>query len=114
MRENLMVKENERLKFTGVVERFGTKNGYMGEEPTILLLDVKDDEGNVVTEHLWFNLTKGFEKLNLLQGDKVQFVARVKEYTKGYRGYRDDVYKPIERDYKLSHPTKVIKLKEVS
>ena len=34
-----------------------------------------------------------------------------KIYEKGYKGYRDDVYKPIELDYKLSHPTKIEKIK---
>ena len=63
----------------------------------------------VVTDHLWFNFTKGFSNIEsqLTEGVEVEFTARVKQYTKGYKGYRDDVYKPIEVDYKLSHPTKI-------
>jgi len=52
--------------------------------------------------------TKGFASLGPLEdGDVIEFRARVTQYTKGYKGYRDDVYVPIETDYKLSRPTKV-------
>ena len=51
-----------------------------------------------------------FERIDLREGDRVEFCARVKEYEKGYAGRRDDVYKPVEIDYKLSHPTRVRKL----
>ena len=79
------------------------KNGYKGPVPTVLLKDVKNVEGKVLTDHLWFNYTKGFQSLGeLKEGDIVQFNARCKEYEKGYKGYRADVYKPIEIDYKLS------------
>jgi len=40
------------------------------------------------------------------------FEARVTPYEKGYQGYRQFIYKPITRDYKLSRPTKVKKVKE--
>jgi hypothetical protein len=96
-----------RHTFTGIFIRTGIKNGYKGILRTILLKDVKDSEGNVVTDHLWFNMTKVFQSANLSEGDIVQFNARVAQYEKGYKGYRDDVYCPIETDYKLSHPTKV-------
>lgn len=32
-------------------------------------------------------------------------------YEKGYKGYKDDVYKPVEKDFKLSYPTKIKKIK---
>ena len=72
----------------------------------------KKCRNKLVSEHLWFNLIKSFEKLDLRENDIVQFDARVKKYEKGYKGYRDDVYKPIETDYKLSHPTKIKIIKE--
>ncbi len=28
----------------------------------------------------------------------------------GYQGRREDVYKPVESDYKVSHPTRIIKI----
>lgn len=112
MRKELMSLNGERNVFTGEFSRFGTKQGYKGMERTVLLKNVKDFRGEVVTDHLWFNFTKGFANIEslLVEGVEVEFNARVKQYTKGYMGYREDVYKPIETDYKLSHPTK-IKLK---
>lgn len=96
-----------RHTFTGVFIRIGLKNGYKCPLETVLLKDVRDSSGRIVTDHLWFNLTKGFQAANLHEGDVVQFDARVAVYQKGYKGHRIDVYCPIETDYKLSHPTKV-------
>lgn len=100
----------DRHTFTGTFKRTGWKSGYRGDVQTVLLLNVKDSKGNVVTSHLWFNLTRGFESANPMEGDIIQFDARVDSYYKGYMGYREDVYKPIEKDYKLSRPTKVVNL----
>ena len=44
----------------------------------------------------------------MIEGVEVEFTARVKQYTKGYKGYRDDVYKPIEVDYKFIPENKKI------
>jgi hypothetical protein len=99
-----------RERFRGIFERQGTKSGYKGPIPMILLTDIKDVHGNIVCDHLGFNLTKGFEQLQLSKGDVVEFNARAKVYIKGYFGYKEDVYVPIEKDYKLSYPTKVRKL----
>ena len=110
MREELRKIDGVRARFTGTFVRFGIKNGYKGPVRTILLSNVMNEAGYVVTDHLWFNLTKGFERIDLREGDRVEFCARVKEYEKGYAGRRDDVYKPVEIDYKLSHPTRVRRL----
>lgn len=68
-------------------------------------------DGKIVTDHLWFDLTKGFESADLLPGDVVEFCARVSIYEKGYKGYRNDVFdRPIEKDYRLSRPTKIKKI----
>jgi len=107
MRQELARMEDMRAIFTGTFARFGEKNGYKGPMPTVLLKNVCDESGREVTGHLWFNLTKGFASLNLQGGELVEFRARVKEYVKGYKGRREDVYAPVEADYKLSHPTKV-------
>ena len=111
MRKELEKIEEVRATFTGTFSRKGFKNGYKCPEPTLLLLDVKDLDGKYITDHLWFNYTKGFQKLGeLKEGDIIQFDARSKAYEKGYKGYRDDVYCPIELDYKLSYPTKIKKV----
>ena len=107
MRKQLANQEGVRETFTGKFVRYGSKNGWHGPDKTVLLSDIKNVEGNIITDHLWFNFTKGFENLKLKENDIVQFDARVKSYVKGYMGYRDDVWKPTMRDYKLSHPTKL-------
>lgn len=93
-----------RDTFIGTFERLGSKNRWYGQR-TVLLKDIKNKEGKVITDHLWFNLTKGFHKLHLRKGDIIQFDARVKAYVKGY----DKIDRKI--DYKLSYPTKLLKLK---
>lgn len=115
MRTNLKKLNGIRKRFHGTFERFGTKQGWKGLLPTILLRDVIDiSTKRIVTQHLWFNLTKQFKILDLKEGDVVMFDARVKQYIKGYAGYREDVQweKPLEEDYKLSHPTKILKQNE--
>jgi len=111
MREELKKINEVRSTFTATFERTGTKSSFGHPKPTLLFKDVRDHTGKIVAEHLWFNYTKGFMELGLEAGDVVQFDARVKAYEKGYKGWRDDVWdSPIETDYKLSHPTRLVKL----
>lgn len=56
---------------------------------TVMLRDIKDFRGQTVTDHLWFHLGKGFEKLDLKVGDTVQFEGRVSTYRK-HRGEDTD------------------------
>jgi len=88
VREELAGIEDFRGTFTGTFIRFGSKAGYRGPESTLLLGDVRDTEDRAMTDHLWFNLTKGFDALDLQPGDRVRFDARVKMYLKGYMGHR--------------------------
>lgn len=112
MRKELEKLDEKRMVFTGTFERRGEKPAYRGYPlPTILLKNITDSSGKIVSDHLWFNLTKAFAALILVPGDVVEFHARVREYTKGYKGRRDDVWdSPVEIDYKLSHPTKIRKI----
>lgn len=114
MRNILKNIDGERKTFRGEFVRFGSKSGYRKPVKTLLLKNIYDTDDKFITSHLWFNLTIGFEDLNLWPGDRVQFDARVKTYTKGYKGHLPDPQKPgksIEKtDYKLSHPTKLKKL----
>jgi hypothetical protein len=110
MRKALQQRDGERAIFLGTFERMGSKRGWMGDKPTVLLKAIRSLAGEPICAHLWFNLTQQFAALNLTPGDVVQFDARVKEHEKGYKGWREDVYVPVERDYKLSHPTKVRKV----
>lgn len=101
---------HERHTFTAEFVRFGIKNGWKGDVPTVLFKDVKLGD-KVVCDHLWFTCGKQFDSLGLQIGDIVEFSARVASYVKGYMGHRDDVWdKEIEEDWKLSFPTKVRKI----
>lgn len=108
MRKELeKIGNKERHKFYGTFVRYGIKNGYKGPLKTVLLENIEDNNQKNITSHLWFNFTKGFEKLDLKPGDKVSFYGRVEPYIKGYLGRSLEIYAPIERDYKIKYPTKI-------
>lgn len=102
---------DSRFTFRGQFARYGYKRAVdrRGNEhytPTLLLIDlqVKDDDGQFVdvADHLWFNLTKGFQNLGLLcKNDLIQLDGRVNDYYKGY------FTGPKQRDLKLSYPSKI-------
>ena len=100
----------DRHTFTAEFVRYGIKNGWTGDVPTVLFKSIRLGD-KIVCDHLWFTCGKQFDSLNLEIGDIVQFDARVDSYIKGYMGYRDDIYdKPVEKDWKLSFPTKIRKI----
>jgi hypothetical protein len=103
MRHKLESLEEKRRTFTGTFERIGYKPGYKGSASTmtVLLVNIRNKKDELMTKHLWFNYTKGFQELNLSMGDRIKFKARVKEYEKGSAG---------TVDYKLSHPTEIEKV----
>ena len=104
--------DEQRGVFTGVFSKYGIKSNYKGPSTdTLLLTNIRDNQSTLITDHLWFNLTKGFEKLGTLrQGDIIQFEARVKKYKKGYVNRQAGI-DDSKVDYKLSHPTKIGKIK---
>ncbi len=105
--------DNERHTFVGTFERYGSKKNYHGfPETTILLKNIKmKDTKEIITDHLWFNFTKGFRGLgNMETGELIQFNARVKPYVKGYQGYREEIARGVSVDYKLSHPNKISRI----
>lgn len=104
-------KINQREKYKAIFTRFGTRNGYKGDIKTVLLLDVIDRYHKLVTSHLWMDCGKQFDKLQLKEGDFVQFYARVKIYEKGYQGYNEFGENGFQTiDYGLCYPSKVVKL----
>lgn len=102
MRKKLGKIYGKRDKFYGLFGGFGQKRNWKTGMPekTVLLLDIRDKTGKVLTDHLWFNYTKEFQKIEPLEGDDlIRFHARVSTY-----------YKREGIDYKLSHPTKMHKM----
>lgn len=82
MREELRtIGSKGRHVFTATFVRFGFRNGYIGPVKTMLLQDVTLDS-KIVSDHLWFDLTKGFSDADLSPGDVVEFCARVSAYEK--------------------------------
>jgi hypothetical protein len=108
MRKLLASAEGTRKRFRATFIRFGRKTNFHGySDQTLLLKKVLEVETNtILTDHIWFSYTKGFEKVNLQPGTVVEFEARIKVYTKGYlnRTRRMDNRKT---DYRLSHPTRI-------
>lgn len=100
MRKVLEKINTTRMSFTAKVGRFGTKKNYHGySEPTICLLDVKDYDGNKMTDHIWFTVGKTLQKLRLQENEVIKFDARVSGYRKGY--FKDGY------DYKLNNISKI-------
>lgn len=100
----------KRHTFQAVFGKYGYKR-YHDEvrgilySPTMMVrkLTIVDDpaQPQLLSDHLWFNLTKGFAQLGLLkEGDKLQFNGRVAEYSKGF-------INKDKKDYELSYPTKI-------
>lgn len=113
MRKKLAEEVGIRKKFKGVFARYGKKVNYKGySEETVLVEQIVDAETNqLMCDHLWFSLTKGFEKLNLTNGDVLQFDARIKEYKKGYKNSAHKIDN-TSKDFKLSHPTNISLVKK--
>ena len=110
MRKALQKIDAERGKFTAIFDCYGSKRAFRGRTDTTLLFrEVRDGEGKLVADHLWFTTSKEFEKHAFVRGDRISFEARVKEYRKGYQGLPRRMNKPSGTDYKLSHPTRVVK-----
>ena len=108
MRKELGASENERESFTATFIRFGTKHQHKGTTGTTLLFQqIKNSKGILVADHVWFTMTNAFEQCRLQPGDRIAFDARVRSYSKGYKGLPKEIRKPAQYDFKLSHPTKI-------
>lgn len=111
MRAELKKYVGLRFKVFAEVEKFGQKPSFRGPpKTTVLLTNIKDEKGVILTDHLWLTVGKRIERCNLSPGDLVEFEGRVTEYVKGYQGSRWDVYAPIKTDYRLANPTKIKKI----
>ena len=65
MRKQLADKFDHREKYKAIFIRFGIKNGYKGPIKTVLLADIVDQVHNLITDHLWMDCGKQFDKLQL-------------------------------------------------
>ncbi len=93
MRNTLMSYVGTENKFEGVIQRWSY---YL--EPnsgrtiaTVVIEDVRDSEGTLITNHAWLKVNKSLLKIRKDSniGDKIKFEAYVTDYSKkgGYRDY---------------------------
>lgn len=111
MRERLQAEEGVRKRFVARFTRVGKKRNFKGySEDTILLSQVRDvATGKVVADHVWFTFSKSFEAVNPVEGDVLEFDARIRQYRKGYVNKAAGINHQ-RSDYKLSHPGKIKKI----
>ena len=108
MRKELKKIDQQSLRFCARIERFGTKTFKDHIDETILLKNVcRVDTKQQVTDHLWFTVGKTIGELNLQPGDVIEFDARVTGYEKGHSQSRTS-------DYKLSRPSKIVKVQNLA
>ena len=109
MRKLLKQQMGRRGEFRATVAQFGTRSANLGPDlSTMLRKRVKDETGQMVTDHLWMTVGKQLSRLNVQVGEEIVFVARVTRYEKGYKGFREDVFAALpSTEYRLSYPTKV-------
>jgi hypothetical protein len=111
MREELAKRLGLRGEFRATFHRRGISRNYWGVRQTALFIDVRDEAGVQVTDHLWFFWGKQMGALNLQPGDRVRFVATVTTYTKRDRasdyefGWEEDELRRFVTDYKLIYPS---------
>jgi hypothetical protein len=105
MRSVLAKRQGEHARFTGIFARFGSKNNRRnGLHKTVLLMQITDEFGTVICDHMWFDYTREFGALWLERGDTISFEASVRPYKKGKT-------RTTELDYELAHPCHMRKMR---
>ena len=94
-----------KLRFIGIVSRFGEKARFRGKSiRTVMLKQIREaGQPNILAEHVWLELGKWAKDLE--KGDVISFHARVGEYQKDHKHKLEKV----EIDYQLEYPTNVRK-----
>lgn len=88
MREELRtIGSKGRHVFTATFVRLGFRNGYIGPVKTMLLQDVTLDS-KIVSDHLWFDLTKDLVVLIYRQAMWLSFAQGLVLTRKDTRGTR--------------------------
>ena len=101
----------QRRRFYGTFARCGTKRGWGGRiDQTVLLVNIVDDAGTPVADHLWVPLTHTLARLGLVPEDVLAFDACVAVYRKGYQDGHKTRDMPVTWDYKLLRLTRIVKV----
>lgn len=107
MRKSLKQLCGKRMRFRGVIDRYGWKKDINGNyKETILLKNIcLIESDDIVTDHVWFTCGKTISS-DLPIGSVIEFDARVAIYMKGYKNSFLGINNR-KKDYKLSNPTKL-------
>jgi hypothetical protein len=106
MREELQKREGQRGVFRATFQRRGHRTNHWGTMQTALLVDVRDESGAVVADHLWFIFGDRMRALKLQPGDQLRFVATVATYFKRAHDFDwNDGDVEFEKDYRLIYPS---------
>lgn len=111
MREELKKLNQLRRMFTATIGRFGRRNvNHLNKNIvwTILLKNITDKDGNIIADHLWINLNKEFDKLNIREGDRIKFSAKIIEYYKKSNSLKK------KKDYKIDKLLNIKKLNDTN
>lgn len=115
MRKELAKRVGRRGRFSATFERTGVHKDQWGTKVTMLFLDVRDEAGTVVADHIWFVQGKQSRELKLRKGERVKFLATVAPYRKRNpeREFDDEAsYKVL--DYRLTYPSNLCRLSDQS
>ena len=99
--------KDDRYLFYATFNGYRVSGGSRGFSQSLEFVDITDEYGNKVAEHMIFDDLKTFKKLNLVQGDEISFMARVYECNIAHEGLQ--FVKPTAY-YRLLNPTKAQKL----
>lgn len=102
-RERLYHYAGKRATFTATFVRYGTHKSNGSQ--TVLLIEIRDQRGELVSDHVWINDASPFMDVGAQDGDQVRFKAFVRVYVNGYA--ETDFHLPINKSYKLENPTHV-------
>jgi hypothetical protein len=108
MREALKDRVGRRGEFTAQFKRRGVAASGWGIKVTMLFIDVRDEAGTVVADHIWFKMGKQMDELKLEPGDRIRFMATVDTYQKRNKddAWDDDEPRHVT-DFRLVHPSNV-------
>lgn len=108
MRKALKALVGRRSRYRATVKKFGSARDPL--RPwirSVLFVNVYDERGDYVADHIWFRVTGEIRRISLHPGDEVFFTARVKKYHKRNPNAVDADDPAFIEDYRLSSPTKV-------
>jgi hypothetical protein len=78
MRKKLKELNEQRIKIIAGFEKFGTKTNFNGfPEQTALFVNLTDENGNELCDHIWFTVGKRIANLNLEYGNIVSLIIQL-------------------------------------